>query len=468
MIPGKKFRLHFVGIGGIGMSGIAEIFLRQGHQVSGSDLHSNEQTERLEQAGARIFTGHSAHHIQEVHPQTVVMSSAVRSDNPEVVEARRLRIPVIPRAEMLAEIMRGKTGISVAGTHGKTTTTSMVAQVLMHAGLDPTVVVGGKVEAIGSNAKMGTGEHVVAEADESDGSFLLLPTTYAIVTNVDFDHMEFYQTQQRLDDAFVRFVKGIPFYGCAWMCADDPGVQRILGLMSKPVMTYGISSRNADLVARDIEVTPQGQRAQVYLRGNLLGTLELGVLGRHNLLNALAAIGLGHSLGLSFSAAQLALKSFRHVRRRFDQRYWNEDQQIRVVDDYGHHPTEVSAVLATAHQVTAKRRVTVFQPHRYSRTQLCWDDFVRCFSQTDVLILLPIYAAGETEILGVHHHTLGEAIRKSAQAPKQVRTVESLDEAQQLVLSLVQPGDLVLTLGAGTVTQLAGRLAEQLSEKFRS
>lgn len=467
MIPGKKFRIHFVGIGGIGMSGIAEIFLRQGHQVSGSDLHSNEQTDRLEQAGARVFTGHSAHHIQEVHPQTVVMSSAVRSDNPEVVEARRLKIPVIPRAEMLAEIMRGKTGISVAGTHGKTTTTSMVAQVLMHAGLDPTVVVGGKVEAIGSNAKMGTGEHVVAEADESDGSFLLLPTTYAVVTNIDFDHMEFYQTQQRLDDAFIQFVKGIPFYGCAWMCADDPGVRRILSLTSKPVMTYGIEPTQADLVAKEPESTAHGQRTQVSFRGKPLGTLELSVLGRHNLLNALAAVGIAMSLEISFSVVQEALKNFRHVRRRFDQRYFDEQSQIRIIDDYGHHPTEIKAVLAAAQALPAQRRLVVFQPHRYSRTQLCWDAFTQCFQGCDRLILLPVYGAGETPIAGVDSGALAKSIlnQPANLRPTEVQLVDSLDQAQARVVQMVQSGDMVLTLGAGSVTQLAPRIADEIAKK---
>jgi UDP-N-acetylmuramate--alanine ligase len=340
MIPGQLYHLHFIGIGGIGMSGIAEIFLRQGHRVSGSDLQSNEQTERLERAGAVIFTGHQA---QNIHSDlnAVVVSSAVRADNPEVVEAKHKRIPIIPRAEMLAEILRGKFGITIAGTHGKTTTTSMVAQILIHAGLDPTVVVGGKVEAIGSNAKMGSGSHVVAEADESDGSFLLLPATLAVVTNIDFDHMEFYQTQERLDSAFIQYVKNLPFFGCAWMCGDDSGVRRIQPFLSKPVQMYGVEQKGLDLVARNIEIIDGKQRAEVVYRGKGLGQLQLSVLGRHNLLNALSAIGISISLGIQFSVAAEALSHFRHVRRRFDQRYFDEESQIRVIDDYGHHPTGI-------------------------------------------------------------------------------------------------------------------------------
>jgi UDP-N-acetylmuramate--alanine ligase len=339
----------------------------------------------------------------------------------------------------------------------------MVAQILIHAGLDPTVVVGGKVEAIGSNAKMGSGSHVVAEADESDGSFLLLPATYAIVTNIDFDHMEYYQTQERLDLAFIQFVKNLPFYGCAWMCGDDAGVRRIQPFLSKPVQTYGIEQPSLDLMAKNIKIADDKQQAEVIYRGKTLGRLQLGVLGRHNLLNALSAIGISISLGIEFAVAAEALSHFRHVRRRFDQRYLDESTGIRIIDDYGHHPTEIRAVLQTALESKPKRIVTVFQPHRFTRTQLCWNEFLSCFEGTDELVLLPIYPAGEPAIPGVTSEALAREIQESKSI--KISTVGSLDEAAHLVQKLIQPGDWVLTLGAGSVTRLAGMLADHLEKK---
>ena len=455
----KKYRIHFIGIGGIGMSGIAEIFLRQGHEVSGSDLQANDQTEQLALGGAQIFIGHATSQIQKgIH--TVVISTAVRPDNLELLEARRLKIPVIRRAEILAEILRGKTGITVAGTHGKTTTTSMIAQIFISAGLDPTAVVGGKVEAIGSNAKFGLGNTVIAEADESDGSFLLLPATYSVVTNIDLDHMEYYQTQARLDEAFVQFTKIIPFYGCTWLCGDDKGVQRILPELSKPHQLYGFGEKN-DLIAREIEIQGRSQKAQLFYYGKPLGELTLNVLGRHNLLNALAAVGIALSLDIPFEKIKTALAAFRHVRRRFDERYYSEKTGIRVVDDYGHHPTEIKAVLQTARDSRAKRVVTIFQPHRFTRTQLCWKEFLNCFQETDVLIMLPIYAAGEDPIEGVTSNALLHEIKKIY--PKQAaHNIESLESALQWVLKNKTEGDFILTLGAGSITKLAAQLAEAL------
>lgn len=459
----KKYRIHFIGIGGIGMSGIAEIFLRQGHLVSGSDLQSNDQTENLARCGAQVFVGHQASNIPE-GTHTVVISSAVRPDNAELVEAKRRKIPVIPRAEILAEILRGKTGVTVGGTHGKTTTTSMIAQVFMAAGLDPTVVVGGKVEAIGSNAKFGQGAAVVAEADESDGSFLLLPATYSVVTNIDFDHMEYYRSQERLDAAFVQFTKNIPFYGCTWLCGDDEGVRRIMPELSKPHQTYGFEEKN-DLIARDIRSDGVCQKARIFYYGKELGELTLNVLGRHNLLNALAAVGMGLSFDVPFQKICAALADFRHVRRRFDQRYYDAVTGIRVIDDYGHHPTEVKAVLQTARDTRAKRIITVFQPHRYSRTQLCWNDFLDCFADTDLLLLLPIYSAGEDPIDGVTSNELIKQLvkRHPGRANTMIEAV-SLEAAADWVTKNRQPGDLILTLGAGSITKLAGMLGETLGK----
>jgi UDP-N-acetylmuramate--alanine ligase len=469
MISGRKFKLHFVGIGGIGMSGIAEIFLSQGHTVSGSDLASNETTERLVRMGAMIVAGHSAENIGDV--DVVVTSSAVRADNPEVIEAKKRRIPVIPRAEMLAEIMRGKIGVAIAGTHGKTTTTSMTAQILMQAGLDPTVVVGGKVEAIGSNAKVGTGSIVVAEADESDGSYHLLPATYAVVTNIDTDHMEFYHNRENLNDAFVKFTKQIPFYGCTWLCGDDSGVKAVLPLLTKPYFTYGFELQN-DLVVKNLRVIVHGmQKFEVWKMPAkdqahvLLGEVELSVLGKHNVLNSLAALGVSMSIGASFESVTKALLHFKHVRRRFDERYHSVEKNIRVIDDYGHHPTEIKAVLSTARQTGHKRIITVFQPHRYTRTQLCWNEFLSCFQDSDVLLMLPIYAANEDPIEGVSTPELCHQLRLQFATEKngaQILSIETLQDAEDWVAKNITDGDLILTLGAGSITKLGDSLAAKL------
>jgi UDP-N-acetylmuramate--alanine ligase len=462
------YQLHFVGIGGIGMSGIAEIFLSQGMKVTGSDLNRSETTERLERLGAQVFLGHERAHVKST--DVVVISSAVKADNPEVLEARVRGIPVIPRAEMLAEIMRGKTGLAIAGTHGKTTTTSMAAQILMKADLDPTVVVGGKVQAIGSNAKMGSGDLVVVEADESDGSFHLLPATYAVITNVDTDHMEFYQNRENLDQAFVDFAKKLPFYGRAWVCLEDPGVCGILPSITKPYSTYGFSDQ-ADLVAKNLRTQPGGRQIfDLHYREHpaglhrLLGTITLKVLGRHNVLNALGAIGISLSAGADFKAAKAALCEFQHVKRRFDERFFSERTGVRIIDDYGHHPTEIQAVLSTARQTEPGRIIALFQPHRYTRTQLCWREFLSCFSEADELILLPIYAASEEPIDGVTSEALAIAIDAvgGGQKPR-VRVVKSLEDAALLVSKEVKSRDMILTLGAGSITKLPELLIPLIS-----
>lgn len=450
------------------MSGIAEIFLSQGHEVSGSDLSLSETTERLVKLGATIFPSHQKENINAV--DVVVTSSAVKKNNPEVLEAKRLGIPVIPRAEMLAEIMRGKTGIAVAGTHGKTTTTSMTAQILMEAGFDPTVVVGGKVEAIGSNAKVGGGTIVVAEADESDGSFHLLPATHAIITNIDLDHMEHYVTRENLDDAFIHFAKQIPFYGCAWVCLDDDGVKKILPHLTKPFHTYGLNA-DADLYATNLRNIQGAQTFDLHCRSEKdvkhthLGHITLSVLGVHNVLNALAAIGISLTLGAGIDAIKKALMRFSHVKRRFDQKFYSEARQVRVIDDYGHHPTEIRAVLATAKQAGHGRIVTVFQPHRYSRTQLCWEEFLTCFQNTDVLVMLPIYAASEEPIEGITQTALLQAIRSDQSNRFQSFEASSLTEAQDWVLKHHRDGDLILTMGAGSITKLGDLLSESLSAR---
>ena len=469
MNQSRRFTLHFVGIGGIGMSGIAEIFLSQGHRVRGSDLSSNEVTERLVRMGATIVSGHDEKNISEC--DVVVISSAVKSTNPEVLEAKRRGIPVIPRAEMLAEIMRGKVGIAVSGTHGKTTTTSMVSQIFIHADLDPTVVVGGKVEAIGSNAKAGTGNIVVAEADESDGSFLLLPASYSVVTNIDHDHMEYYGTTEKLHEAFTQFTKKMPFYGCTWLCGDDAGVKQILSGLTKPHLTYGFEPQNDILIQNWTVTSHSAQKFEIWLRPQkneahvFSGTIELGVLGKHNVLNAVAAAGVGLGHGLPIHVIAEALKAFKHVRRRFDERYYLAERNIRLVDDYGHHPTEIKAVLSTAKQTGHDRIVTIFQPHRFSRTKLCWNEFLHCFQDTDVLLMLPIYSAGEDPIEGINSHELCSQVTESARLGKRsllVQEVESLEAAEKWVLNEKKEGDLILTLGAGSITKLADLLAKKL------
>jgi UDP-N-acetylmuramate--alanine ligase len=466
----RPYRLHFVGIGGIGMSGIAEVFLTRGHRVSGSDISASDITERLVRMGAEIGYGHDAAYVKDA--DVVVISSAVKDQNPEVLEAKRRGISVIPRAEMLAEVMRDKVGIAVAGTHGKTTTTSMVAHILIQAGLDPTVVVGGKVESLGSNAKLGAGSLVVVEADESDGSFHYLPATYSIVTNIDSDHMDFFKSRENLDASFVQFTKKIPFFGCNWLCGDDAGVRKILNQMTKPCMTYGFQNQN-DLVAGSISVQGNTQKFSVALKGKHLGAVQLSVLGEHNALNALGAIGVSISAGATFEAAAVALSSFSHVRRRFDERYYSLEKNIRIIDDYGHHPTEIKAVLATARQLNSKRIITIFQPHRYSRTQNSFQEFVSAFDLSDEVWLLPVYSAGEPPIEGVNSEALalamqnrtGHVNKTSGNKQLTVRTVDSLEVAQAEIIKSHQPGDLILTLGAGSITQLATRIADAFTQQ---
>ncbi|MCM2277649.1 MAG: UDP-N-acetylmuramate--L-alanine ligase [Oligoflexia bacterium] len=453
----EETQLHFVGIGGIGMSGIAEVFLNQGYPVSGSDLSGSELTARLERMGARIAIGHRAENISGA--QVVVISSAVRPENPEVQEARRLRIPIIPRAEMLGELMRGKTGVAVAGTHGKTTTTSMVATVLTEAGLDPTLVIGGKVDSLGGNAKLGQGPLVVAEADESDGSFLHLPATYGIVTNIDNDHLDYYGDMERVEEAFVHFVNKLPFYGLAAVCAEDPRVRACLTRFAKPFVTYGFS-RECDFFAEEPRVVGMGSAFVVHGRtapGSphaRLGEVRLHVPGRHNVLNALAAIVIATALDLPFEAIARGLGAFRGVKRRFEVRWEDPARRCAVIDDYGHHPTEILATLSAARAFWPGRIITVFQPHRYSRTLHCREGFLSAFGGTDVLLITDIYAAGEEPIDGVSGPSLASEIARTQGAGREVRFVGDLAGARDAVLERFRDGDLVLCLGAGSITRL--------------
>jgi UDP-N-acetylmuramate--alanine ligase len=443
----KIQKLHFVGIGGIGMSGIAELLINLGYEVSGSDLKLSPVTERLRQLGGRIYLGHSAENIAGTN--VVVISSAVRPDNVEVVEAKRLQIPVIPRAEMLAELMRLKYGVAVAGAHGKTTTTSMVATVLVNGGFDPTAVIGGRLNAFGSNAKLGKGDFLVAEADESDGSFLKLTPTIAIVTNIDREHLDHYADLGEIQSAFVQFVNKVPFYGAAVLCLDDPNIQAIIPQVERRIVTYGTSNQ-ADLVASHVEYQDFGTSCQVRYRGNPLGALHLRVPGEHGILNALAAIATGLELEIPFERIASALFSFQNADRRFQIK--GKKGNILVVDDYGHHPTEIIATLSAARRACDRRIVTVFQPHRYTRTQALEEDFGRAFYHADVVLVLPIYAAGEEPIPGVTAEKLVDQIKKFGH--RDAGYVRDFAQVQQILKEKLQEGDLLLTLGAGDVWKI--------------
>src|SRR5262244_303234 len=453
----KRYQqIHFIGIGGIGMSGIAEILLNLGYRVTGSDQKRSDAVERLAELGAKAFIGHQASNVEGAH--VVVYSSAVSRDNVEVEAARRQQIPTIPRAEMLAELMRLKYGIAIAGTHGKTTTTSMVGSVLAEGRLDPTIVVGGRVSSLGSNARLGQGEFLVAEADESDGSFLKLAPTIAVVTTVDAEHLDHYGSLDPIRDAFVSFVNKVPFYGSAVLCLDQPNIQLLLPRIEKRIVSYGLES-GADLVARRLQLSGMTSRFEVYQRESLLGQVALQIPGRHNVLNALAAIGVGLDLEIPFPTLQRALAGFSGVQRRFQ--ILGRARGITVVDDYGHHPAEIRATLAAAKAGFDCRVVTVFQPHRYTRTQLLFGEFLTAFNQADVLIVMDIYGAGETPIDGVSASELAEGIRAHGH-----RNVIYLggdrDRIVDHVCRIARPGDIVLTLGAGDVSQLGPAILRRL------
>jgi UDP-N-acetylmuramate--alanine ligase len=451
----RPAKIHFVGIGGIGMSGIAEVLLNLGYAVSGSDLKGSETTRRLASLGGRIEQGHAARHVEQA--DVVVTSSAVKRDNPEVVEARRRKIPVIPRAEMLAELMRLKYGVAIAGSHGKTTTTSLAAHLLAHAGLDPTAVVGGKVNTFGSNAKLGKGDYMVVEADESDGSFLHIPPTIAIVTNIDPEHLDHWKTEEALRKGFLDFVNRVPFYGRAILCIDHPTVQSLLPDVESRYVTYG-ESHQADYRAEGIEVSGHAVRFDAFRREEPLGRFEVRLVGRHNALNALAVVAVADEMGVPADVTREALASFGGVQRRFTVR--GEAGGVTVVDDYGHHPAEVKATLLGAREAFRRRVVCLFQPHRYTRTRDLLADFATAFNDADVLLLTDIYAAGEEPIAGATSATLAEAIR--ACGHRDVSLVPRAELARA-ARERVRPGDIVLTLGAGDITAVGPELLELLN-----
>ncbi|MDR3739333.1 MAG: UDP-N-acetylmuramate--L-alanine ligase [Terracidiphilus sp.] len=444
---------HFIGIGGIGMSGIAEILLNQGMKVSGSDLRRSPVTDRLARLGATIYEGHDAGHVEGA--TVVVTSSAVSRHNPEVLAALARKIPVIQRAEMLAELMRLKYGIAIAGMHGKTTTTSMVAAVLTAGGLDPTVVVGGRVDALGSNAKLGTSHYMVAEADESDRSFLKLSPILAVVTNLDREHMDCYSDMADVEQAFLDFIDKVPFYGAVTACADNALLKSILPRAKRRVFTYG-ESPDADYRLEMLPARPGCYACfQVTTAGGLLGPFELNVPGKHNVLNATAAVAIAHQLEVTSDKIAEGLKQFRGVDRRFQLR--GEAGGVTVVDDYGHHPTEIQATLGAAREATKGRVHVIFQPHRYSRTRDLLREFSTAFKLADTVAVLPIYAASEEPIPGI----TAELLAAQIQGP-QVQHVPDFPAAVAAVVAEAQPGDLVLTLGAGSVSQLGPQILAAL------
>ena len=456
---GKTKHAHFIGIGGIGMSGIAELLINLGYRVSGSDQKDTAVTRRLAGLGGRIFTGHSRGHVEDA--DVVVYSSAVGADNPEILEAKDRYIPVIPRAEMLAELMRLKYGIAIAGAHGKTTTTSMVASILTCGNIDPTVVIGGRLDIWGgSNAKMGQGEILVAEADESDGSFLALSPTIAVVTNIDHEHMNHYGTMDAVRDTFVNFINKIPFYGTAMLCLDNEEIQGIIPRLKKKYLTYGMTSQ-ADLKARDIEKKELEVSFEVIFQGRSLGRITVGMPGDHNVLNALAATAVGLELDLNMEVIKDGLKTLGGLARRFQIK--GEQDSILVMDDYGHHPTEIMATLKTAKECwPEKRLVVVFQPHRYTRTKDVYDRFVISFNEADILIVAPIYAAGEDKIAGVTAEWLCQGIREHGH--KKVITCSSQQEILPTLTSVAKAGDLVFTLGAGNIYLEGEKFLSQLAK----
>jgi UDP-N-acetylmuramate--alanine ligase len=448
-------RVHFVGIGGIGMSGIAEVLLNLAYRVSGSDLKESDTTRRLAKLGARISYGHRAENLGEA--DVVVTSSAVRRDNPEVLAARARKTPVIPRAEMLAELMRLKYAVAVAGSHGKTTTTSMVATVLNAAGLDPTAVVGGKVNVLGSNAKLGKSDLMVVEADESDGSFLKLHPSLAVVTNVDPEHLDHFGTVEALRQAFVEFCNRVPFYGLNVLCLDHPNVQAMLPGLEKRFVTYG-STHAADYRLEEVTLEGFTTRFHAFRRGEALGEFAVRMVGAHNALNALAVIAVAEEMEVPLGLVRKALAGFEGVQRRFTVR--GEAGGVTVVDDYGHHPAEVAATLAGARAAFGRRLVVAFQPHRYTRTRDLLHEFARAFNDADVVLVTGIYAAGEEPLPGVSGQAVAEAVR--AHGHRDVTFIEKRAEVAAALRPRLQPGDMVLTLGAGDITQVGPELLQLL------
>jgi UDP-N-acetylmuramate--alanine ligase len=455
-------RIHLIGIGGSGMSGIAEVLLSSGYAVSGSDLKATPVTERLRRLGANIFEGHLAENVRGAH--VVVVSSAVHASNPEVLEAHKLKIPVIPRAEMLAELMRLKTGIAVAGAHGKTTTTSMAASVLAEAGLDPTFVVGGRVNHAGANARVGQSEYMVVEADESDRSFLLLAPVVAVITTIDREHMDHYRSLEEIQEVFLQFANRVPFYGTVILCLDEPNVQAILSQVKRPVITYGTSSQ-ADLVISEVRLKGLASEFRLKYHDEDLGIFHLpSPPGIHNVRNAAAAAAVGLSLNVPADLIRAGLAKFSGVGRRFEIK--GEYGGVTLIDDYGHHPAEIRATLEAARGCGYKRLLVLFQPHRYSRTKFLWEDFRRSFNEADILVITEIYAAGEAAIDGVNGEILSEAI--STAGHKNVVFTSTMQAGMEFLYREARPGDAILTIGAGSVNRVLDQLAMLLASKVPS
>jgi len=458
MTQGTIRRTHFVGIGGTGMCGLAEILLSLRYYVSGSDLAANsEAVARLRRLGAEVHAGHAAEHVRGA--DLVVVSSAVRPDNPEVVAAREQGIPVLKRGQMLAEIMRMKYGVAVAGAHGKTTTTSLTGHVLSAAGLDPTVVVGGRLRALGSNARLGSGDIFVAEADESDGSFLEILPTVAVVTNIDREHLDHYRDLDEICDAFLRFARSVPFYGAAILCTDDPRLREMAGRLNKPVLTYGLAP-DCHVRASAVEPGPAGSRFELFAHGRALGQFTVPLPGRHNVLNALAAVSVALFVGVPPGRIRGGLASFEGVGRRFEIR--GTARGVTVVDDYGHHPTEVASVVRTAREVYPRQKIVVlFQPHRYSRTAALRDEFGPAFRGADRVVLTDVYSAGEAPIAGV----TGESLREPIARDSGVAVDYAADEEGAIAraLEILAPGDVLLTLGAGSVSTWGEKILARLA-----
>jgi UDP-N-acetylmuramate--alanine ligase len=443
----KVKRIHFVGIGGIGMSGIAEVLLNLGYGISGSDAQVNETTERLRSLGAQVAHGHAAENVGAA--DVVVTSTAVKANNPEVQAAHRRAIPVIPRAEMLAELLKMKFSVAVSGSHGKTTTTSMISTLLARGGLDPTMVIGGKLASIGSNARLGDGDIIVAEADESDGSFLKLSPAIAVVTNIDREHLDYYPGIAEIKDAFLKFANIVPFYGCTVMCNDNEHVRAIIGSVKRRVITYGIDAP-ADYRARDIRFQPARTLYRLLYKGEDLGETTLAVPGLFNVYNSMAATAVGVELGLGLPTIREGLLAFAGVQRRLEVK--GGAGSITVVDDYGHHPTEILATLAAARQMWPGRLIVVFQPHRFTRTQALFDEFTRAFGDADVLVLNDIYPASEAPIPGINSAALWAAIKEGGHP--RVEYIGQTQNTVDFLLAEARPGDTVLTLGAGSVYKI--------------
>ena len=459
MFRGRVRHVHFVGIGGIGMSGLAEILRTLDFDVSGSDLKPNENTRRLEGLGVRVFLGHAAKNVQGA--DVLVYSSAIEAGNPEMTRARALEIPIIPRAEMLAELMRIRYAVTIAGSHGKTTTTSLIATVLRAAGLDPTVVVGGKVNALGSNARLGEGDLFVAEADESDGSFLKLTPTIAVVTNIDAEHLDYYGTHDAVKDAFVHHANRVPFYGLCVLCVDHPSVQEILPRIERRHVTYGVS-RQANYRARNVRYEGLATRFEASSRNDSLGSFVVRMPGAHNVLNALAVIAVADELEVPLDVTRDAIAGFHGVQRRFTVlgspmlRKDGKRGDVMIVDDYGHHPAEIEATLDAAQRGFDRRVVVAFQPHRYTRTKLLFREFTRAFNKADVLLVTDVYPAGEQPVDGATGEALAEAIRLHGHHA--VTYIRDKKNVARALLDVVEPGDMVIALGAGDINASAREL----------